>query len=42
MLQTSKNREENRTWAHSRLVLTQAETPRSGERVVSLKRAPFA
>jgi len=32
MWQTSKNKEERRTWAHSP----------SSERVLSLKRAPFA
>jgi len=31
MWQTYKDREENRTWVHSRLVLAQAERPHSGE-----------
>ena len=42
MWQASKNREENRTRAHPRPVLAQAERPRSSERVLSLRRAPFA
>jgi len=40
--QTSKNKIENRTNAHPRPVLAQAERPRSSESVLSLMRAPSA
>jgi len=42
MWQTPKNKEENKAWTHSRPVLTQAERPHSGKKVLSLRRAPFA
>jgi len=42
MYQTPKNKERNKTQGLSRLTLAQAERSRSGERLLSLKRAPFA